>query len=88
MDGHAARQALPKSFGATAGHAVQSVAVPPLQAAHEPSQLSHVDVPLLVSSYIPTGHVATHVVPCLMGVLPAHVAQSLAVPPEHVLQLA
>lgn len=85
MAGHTARHEPPRIFGATAGHAVHSVAAPPVHSAQETSQTSHAEVLELV--WKPAGHEATHVAPCLSGALAAHVMQSLAVPAVHMLQL-
>ena len=39
-----------------------------------------------LSAYVPDGHALTQLVPCLFGLLEAHVTQSVDAPPVHVAQ--
>ena len=73
-------------MGVTEGHAVHSLAKPPLQLEQELSHGSQLCV--LVLTYMAAGQEVTHVLPCLMCVEVLQVAQSFSVPPEHVRQVS
>ena len=69
--------------GAYDGHAVQSVALPPL---HVLQLLSQTRQTLSASAYVLDGQLAKQLVPCRYGLLDAHVTQSVAPPPTQVVQ--